>query len=88
MADTIDPVTSQDHHIVGRATDIVAYVNETFGRPGTLCAAGEAGRGVREQEAKLDAIPIDVLAVGVACFWPEGVTERLHSPFDDSATRE
>ena len=66
----------------------MAYVNENFGRPGTLCAAGEAGARVREQERKIDAIPIDVLAVGVACFWPEGVTERLHSQFVDPATRE
>ena len=36
---------------------------------------------------KIDAIPLDALAVGVACFWPEGVTERLHSPFDDCAAR-
>lgn len=65
----------------------MAYVNENFGRPGTLCAANEEGRRVRKQEGKIDAIPIDVLAVGVACFWPEGVTERLHSPFDDCAAR-
>ena len=43
---------------------------------------------MREQERKIDAIPIDALTLGVACFWPEGVTQRLHAPFNDSATRE
>ena len=78
----------KNDHIRGDATGLVSHVNECFGRAGSLCALGEAGAKVKEQEVKIDAIPLDALAVGVACFWPEGVTERLHSPFEDPATRE
>ena len=78
----------KDEHISGEAWVLVSYINGSFGRAGTLCPFGKAGEKVKEPENKIDAIPLDALAVGVACFWPEGVTERLHSPFQDSATRE
>jgi glutathione S-transferase len=76
-----------DRHIADGVGNIMTYVDENFGRPCHLYPSGEAGEAIMLKVRAVDAIPIDLISVGIACFWPEGVTERLKSPLCDEKVR-
>ncbi len=77
----------KDRHVVGDVSTIIEHIDENFGRSGQIYPRGKSGEEARELTRKIEAVPIDLLHEGVACFWPEGVTTKLASPLASKESR-